>query len=285
MIYLFKQVYNSEDVFRHIYAEMVYRGYECYHINDDQHPNPKQFFEQFKGKQVTLITADHMNLQHNENCITTKDLIKYLKPAKSVFTMHDLAIHAVTDDLSPFDVIMLPHDNWRGIFKHKNIHIVGYPRFIHAYRTSRYKSIFFVSSVYVLIERSAQSIVQNFQFFLENGVAFKFPKYHNIEKLETIIKDNGGEVIDNRIESFKLLLQTDIAFSNASSSICVEASMAGCHSINIGYSLENFYKCYNVKNHLSFTRQEYQEYCQTPPPPPKLDHMLDLEKAIDLIVA
>lgn len=285
MIYLFKQIYNSEDVFRYLFAEMVYRGYDCYHINDDQHPNPKAYFEQFKGKKVTLITADHMNLQLNQKCYTTKELIRILKPVKSVFTMHDLAIHAVTDDLSIFDVVILPHDNWRGIFKHKNIQTCGYPRFIHAYRTTKYKAIFFVSSVYVLLERNTEEVIQGFRFFIENNIAFKFPKFENIGKLENLITDNGGIVIDNQIESFKLLLDTDIAFSNASSSICVEASIAGCHSINMGYSLENFYSSYNIHNHLSFTRQDYQVYCNIPTPPPKLDHLFDMEAAIKLITA
>lgn len=283
MIYLFKQIYNSEDVFRHIYAEMVYRGYECHRINDDEHPNPKSFIDQYKGKQVTLITADHMNLRLHDNCYTTKELIRIIKPVKSVFTMHDLAIHAVTDDLSQFDTIMLPHSNWLGIFKHKDIRICGYPRFIHAYRTSKYKAVFFVSSVYVLLDRSDESIIQNFQFFIENGIAFKFPKFKGVDRLESIISKNGGIVIDNKIESFKLLLESDIAFSNASSSICVEASIAGCHSINMGYSLESFYNCYNVNSHLSFTRQEYSAYCSSPTPPPRLDHLFDMEAAIELI--
>lgn len=285
MIYLFKQIYNSEDVFRHLYVEMVYRGYECYHINDDLHPDPRSFFDKLKGEKITLITADHMDLQLNKKCYKTKELIRVLKPVKSVFTMHDLAIHAVTDDLSQFDVILLPHDNWKGIFKHKNVKISGYPRFVHAYRTTKYKAIFFVSSVYVLLERCADEVLQNFRFFIENNIAFKFPKFKGIEKLEAIISNNGGIIINNQIESFKLLLETDIAFSNASSSICIEASIAGCHSINMGYSLENFYNCYGVHNHLSFTRQDLLDYSNTPTPPPKLDHLFDIESAIQHITS
>lgn len=283
MIYLFKQIYNSEDVFRHLYAEMVYRGYECHHLNDDQHENPKQYLEQFKGKKFTLITADHMNLALNDNCITTSELIRQFKPVRSIFTMHDLAIHAVTDDLSQFDLILIPHQNWSHLFKHKNVQVVGYPRFIHAHKTIKHKAIFFVSSVYVLINRAESEILNNFSFFIDNNITFKFPKFTNIQKLENIISSNGGIVLDHNIESFKLLLHTDIAFSNASSSISIEASIAGCHSINMGYSLENFYKCYDVKNHLSFTRQEYQEYCSLSAPAPRLDHLFDLDKAIDLI--
>lgn len=283
MIYLFKQIYNSEDVFRHLYAEMVYRGYECYHFNDDQHDNPIQYLDQFKGKKFTLITADHMNLALNSNCITTREFIKQYKPTRSIFTMHDLAIHAVTDDLSQFDLVLIPHSNWSHLFKHNNIKIVGYPRFIHAHKTSKFKSIFFVSSVYVLINRAESEILNSFGFFIDNNVAFKFPKFSNIQRLENIISSNGGQVINHNIESFKLLLQTDIAFSNASSSISIEASIAGCHSINMGYSLENFYSCYNVKSHLTFTRQEYQEYCSQSAPAPRLDHLFDMDRAIDLI--
>jgi hypothetical protein len=264
---------------------MVYRGYECHRFNDDQHEDPKKYLERYKGTKFTLVTADHMNLAYNDNSYTTKDFIKIIKPVKSIFTMHDLAIHAVTDDLSPFDIILLPHSNWSHLFKHKRVEIVGYPRFIHAYKTNRYKSIFFVSSVYILIKRAESEIINNFKFFLDNDVHFKFPKFQNIQILEDMITRNGGHVIDHNIESFQLLLQTDIAFSNASSSMCVEASIAGCHSINIGYNLENFYNDYNVRNHLSFSNIEYQEYCNTPPPPPRLDHLFDMEKAINLIVS
>lgn len=289
MIYLFKNRFFCQDIFRSLYYEMVKRDYECVQVIDEDLTDPIKPVDDLRNKEITLITADHLNDNmdyYNKKCYSATDCVNILKPVKKFFGMHDLGISTVDDNLNSYH-ILLPSDIWLPIYdKYTNISYIGHPKYYNNIRVNNYKAIFFVSSVYVYAERPLEQFYQAFQQIFEWKIPFKFPKYSLSNKLIDYVISKGAEAIDQNLESFDLLLQCETAISNANSSIAIEAAMVGCNSINLGWSFapRQIYDRFNI---ISVNDPEIKglkyEHLQRKPQLNHQNMVFDINKCIEII--
>lgn len=289
--YLFKNRFFCTDVFRRVFEEMVRRGYECIQVVDEDHPDPIGAIDSLKGKDVVLVTSDHLDDDmghYNKRCYTVRDCLDILRPERSFFAMHDLGVSTIDDTLEGFHVL-LPGTEWVPLYKDHDgpLTIVGHPKFWTSSRSERYEAVFFVSSVYVYAERPLHEFREAFAPLFEWAIPFKFPKYSLSLPLIEYVREQGVGVLDPGIESFDLLMQTRTAISNANSSIAVEAAMAGCNSINLGWSFQptEVYEGFQI---LSVNDPDVEplkrEYLQIEPPSVREDLTLDMESCIMALV-
>ena len=253
MTYLFKNRFFCTDIFKNLCKEMKNRGYEVLEIIDEDHKDSRRYIDELKGKDITIITSDHLKDDmeyYNQKAYSINQCNDILKPKKKFFGMHDLGIATVDDDVTGYEVF-IPDESWSILFNNKNqkaLHAVGHPKFNSDRKKKKYDIVFFVSSVYVYADKPIERFKEAFKLIFEHKIPFKFPKYCLSNKLMQYVASEGIELIDPEIESFDILLKTDIAISNANSSIAIEAAMAGCKSINMGwdYKPKSIYEKYNI---------------------------------------
>lgn len=289
MKYLFKNRFNCTDVDINIYNEMVKRGYDCIRIIDEDNSNYDHIYDNLKGHDIVLITSDHLDGEmwhvNNQPSRSINYTVDYLKPFKKFFGMHDLGVHCISDNVDGWN-ILLPHETWYEMFSSFNckIDIIGYPKFVNKFRHIKYDTIFFVSSVYVYLDRDTQCFYDDLRPLFDLKIPFKFPKFPGVGKLVDFVRKFGIEVIDPSIESFDLLFNCNTAIVNASSSLAIEASIAGCNSINIGsvYQPTHIYdkfgvSCVDINQINNSILNQRRKSVQN-------EYMLNIDKAIDLIV-
>ena len=212
----------------------------------------------FPGKVVRV--ADYQEAKSYDKYLET---VKYINAGvpiiyqgilhdykKKIFGIHDIGISIVDDVVDGYEVI-IPDESWACLFKRFNnikLHPLGHPKFIKHRSSTKYPAVFFVSSVYVYAKAEPKAFLKAFPLIFENKIPFKFPKYILSDGLIDIVKNEGIQIIDPNIETFDILLQTDVAISNANSSVGVEAAIAGCKSINIGwnYSPPSIFSKYDI---------------------------------------
>lgn len=289
MKYLFKNRFNCTDVDVNIHNEMVKRGYDCIRIIDEDDSNYETIYDNLKNQNVVLVTSDHLDgeMWHvtNKPSYSINYTVDYLKPQRKFFGMHDLGIHCVGDKVDEWN-ILLPHETWREMFSGFNckVNTIGYPKFYNKVVDIKYDVVFFVSSVYIYLERDVGCFYTDFKPLFDLKIPFKFPKFPGIEKLTNFVESFGIEVIDPDLESFNLLFNCNTAIVNASSSLAIEASIAGCNSINIGsiYQPTHIYDkfevlCVDINQINNFIFNKRRKMV-------KYEYMLDIDKAINLII-
>ena len=250
MIYLFKNRFSCTDVFRALHEKMVRRGYSCVRVIDEDLANPKELVDALRGRKVTLITSDHLSddmKPYGKNGYSVNECVEILKPVKKFFGMHDLGVSTIDDKVDGYTVL-LPGENWGALFPdRKNTYVVGHGKFTSTIRDGSHGAVFFVSSVYVY-NNNPKEFLWAFGFLIKLGIPFKFPRYPLGGPLAQAVLAAGGKVIDTDLESFDLLLRCHTAISNANSSIAVEACMAGCRSVNLGWSFvpSEVYKAFEI---------------------------------------
>lgn len=287
MIYLFKNRFSCTDVFKGVFEEMVRRGYECVRIIDEDLSSPAAAVEELIGREVTLVTSDHLNDNmepYGKHGYSVTECVRLLLPARKFFGMHDLGISTVDDDLDGYTVL-LPGMNWRPLFsKYQDLHKVGHGKFLPSLRSEKYQAIFFVSSVYVHSSHPKE-FLKTFRTILDWEIPFKFPKYPLSAPLVEAVSIAGGHILDPNIESFDLLRQCHTAISNANSSIAVEASIAGCNSINFGWSYtpREVYEGFPILSLNDPGAVWTRESLMVEPPPQRKEFLLDLDRCINLI--
>ena len=249
MIYLFKNRFACTDVFRFLWEEMVARGHTCVRVIDEELSDPMELVNALRGQRITLITSDHLSddmKPYGKIGYSVDDCVRILKPVRKFFGMHDLGVSTVDDKVDGYTVF-LPGENWRPLFSGHEAYAVGHGKFSHLEREWSHGPIFFVSSVYVY-HSDPKAFLDAFGFLIKLGVPFKFPKYPLGAPLAQAVLAAGGKVMDADLESFDLLMGCHTAISNANSSIAVEAAMAGCHSINLGWSFtpKEVYEAFDI---------------------------------------
>ena len=253
MLYLFKNRFFCTDIFKHLYGKMTSLGYDTTRVIDEDHVDSRSLIDQYEGRDITLITSDHLNDNmdwYGQKAYSIRDCENILKPKKKIFGIHDIGISIVDDVVDGYEVI-IPDESWACLFKRFNnikLHPLGHPKFIKHRSSTKYPAVFFVSSVYVYAKAEPKAFLKAFPLIFENKIPFKFPKYILSDGLIDIVKNEGIQIIDPNIETFDILLQTDVAISNANSSVGVEAAIAGCKSINIGwnYSPPSIFSKYDI---------------------------------------
>jgi len=246
MIYLFACRNSSEDIFKGIYHEMVKRGYDCIRIINDESIVAQESIDKLRDKPVVLITSDHLNLR--DNGYTILEIINILNPVRRFYASHDLTTPYLIEDeknyLYKMNFEIFVHgDLWRNIFEPTKCQIyqVGYPRWINNQSTIEYQCVFFMSSIYIYVERSIQDIYNSFQYIFDNNIPIKLPKCLNSLKFINHINSLSPNILDLDLDTFKILLKTNTVITNASSSIIIEAAIAGCNVIHIGTLLNKEY--------------------------------------------
>lgn len=232
---------------------MTHRGYDTIEIIDEDYEDSRPMIDALKGRDVVLITSDHLNdnmKYYGKEGYSIKESCDLLRPKKKYFGMHDLGISTVDDDVTGYH-ILAPDDAYQMLFngkKHIGFDCVGHPKFVADRTVIKYDAVFFVSSVYVYAKAPIDSFYNAFKLLFDRKVSFKFPKYSLSTDLIHYARSKDIDIINPDIESFEILQQTKTAISNANSSIAIEASMAGCKSINLGwdYKPSMIYDKYNV---------------------------------------
>lgn len=274
MIYVFKNRFYCTDIFKHLYDEMKKRGYDVTRITDENYDDSRKYVDALKGEKTVLITADHVKDDmdyYGKKAYSVDQCIQILKPETVFFGMHDLGIATVDDDVTGFEILM-PDDSWAELFEKKNcrkLHSVGHPKHFGMRQDVAYETVFFVSSVYVYAKIPMEKFKDAFPLMFEHKIPFKFPKFILSNELIDYVRSSGIEVIDPEVESFDLLLQTRTAISNANSSIAVEAAMAGCKSINIGWdfaprSIYEKYPITSVNDHGGLKEEHLHDKSHIP---------------------
>lgn len=240
MLYLFKNRFFCTDIFKHLYNKMTHLGFKTARVIDEEHSDSRGLIDNFRGLDITLITSDHLNDDmdyYSQKAYSIRECERILKPKKKIFGIHDIGISTVDDDVDGYMVI-IPDESWAVLFsKFKNIslHPLGHPKFIKTRNIIKYPVVFFVSSVYVYANSPPEEFFNAFPLIIKNNIPFKFPKYILSNGLIDIVRKEGIHIIDSDLETFDVLLETNVAISNANSSVSVEAAIAGCRSINIGW--------------------------------------------------
>ena len=230
---------------------MCNKGYQCVRIIDETLKDAKAPINELVGKDITLITPDHLEMKppNGYNLLETVDK---LKPVKRFYGLHDLGIVYLNGDekqyLKPLDFIILsPGAPWTKLYKSTSCQIIetGHPRFTELPRPARHKAIFFMSCVYLYEQdRHIKEFTTHKGIcdILKLNVPFKFPYYKGSSIVCNKIKHHLGrdiQLLNAKRESFEFLLECNTAISFLSSSICLEAAMLGLNSINIGWEYLN----------------------------------------------
>jgi hypothetical protein len=253
VLYLFKNRFFCTDIFKHLHDRMTLLGYQTARVIDEDHVDSRNLIDRLKGLDITLITSDHLNDNmewYGQKAYSIRDCERILEPKRKVFGIHDIGISTIDDDVDGY-IVIVPDASWSELFyKFKNIslHPLGHPKFLGLRSSIRYPVVFFVSSVYVYARAQPRDFLEAFPLIFKHKIPFKFPKYVLSKGLVDIVKNEGIEIIDSNLETFDVLLETGVAISNANSSVGVEAAIAGCKSINIGwdYKPTSIYSRFNI---------------------------------------
>lgn len=247
MKYLFKCRDSSSDVFFYLYQEMIKRGYECIRIIDDENKNYLPIIKSIKNEDIKLVTSDHVHISP-KNGMSILEIMDYLKPVKTYYSIHDLAVNDIGYDIKYINndfTLLLPGSPWNEMYDdiNSNIITVGYPKFI---KECDKKSgiIFSASLIYVYAERKPISFKKDFKYIIDNNIPIKFPacKHTNI----LIDKLKLKNIVDTSKMTFDLINEREVVISNSSSSVCVESAMCGSISINLGAGISKMYNKFNI---------------------------------------
>lgn len=202
------------------------KGFETAYINfqDDPYPDLSGY------QNVKLfITDDHIDIDTPMNA---RQIINHLKPKKVYYAPHDLGIYT-NDEKVQGMTVLLPSDDFKPLFKEYDTITIGYPRFIDCHRDVIYDEVFFISSVYIYDDYGFDFFKSAFEYL--SPMPIKFPNYPGGKKAMGYAESIGFKILDKTLDTFELLKKTKIAISNANSSVAIEAAIAGCISVNIGW--------------------------------------------------
>ena len=226
MKYLFKCRDASSDVFESLCVHMLSSGFDCTRIIDEEMDIQTwpDYFNNFKHDDITLITSDHVDLRY-KNGFSVVDIIEYLKPQKLFYGLHDLGVtNPNENELSHIRgnkfVVLSPGIDWERSYPLCNNIIVGHPKFNKIpTQEIKYKSIFFVSCVYLYIGENKRSLEEfcsstRMQNLLNLNIPFKFPRFYgSVELINSLSKYNINIIDDNNESSFECLVKCGVSIA------------------------------------------------------------------------
>ena len=280
MIYLFKCRNNSEDVFEKLFNKMTKSGFNCIRLIDEENNDPS-IIKSLIGKETTLISSDHINISPN-NGYSIIELVELLKPKKFYYSIHDLAINDVGFDkkLLPKNTIILsPGEPWNSLYEsiNENIITVGFPKFTEIAKNKK-DTLFAASLIYVYAERNPQSFINDYKWIFENNITIKFPDCELSKKLINKLNYNNTIL---KGSTFDLMQNYKTVITNSSSSICVEAAICGCKSINLGARISKIYNKFNI--HFMKPKDLYNTKINSITSKTHKEYLFDIDKTISIL--
>jgi hypothetical protein len=281
---------------------MCNEGYDCVRIIDELTEYPKEAIDRLIGKEITLISSDHLEMKP-PNGYNLLEVVEKLNPIKKFYGLHDLGIVYLNGDektyLKPLEFIILsPGAPWTRLYAPTGAHIeeTGHPRFTELPRVVKNRTVFFMSCVYLYEkERHIKEFVTHhgIKDVLKHKIPFKFPDYKGssivLRKIQKYIGRNVQSLNVKR-ESFEYLLECHTAISFLGSSISLEAAMLGVNSINIGWEFlnekrEEVYPEFKIASIMPKKINITKQMIDQPRKEPMVEFMADLSKISKLVTS
>jgi hypothetical protein len=208
------------------------------------HPNVIGALRELEGRVAGFITSAHF-LYDAQNfffyrterpIISPLHVISTLRPAAAVYYPHDLKDPLKSEEepyLPLFDLLLSPLPSLERFSAYVPVRRVGWIK--RSRKTSRVmpsgfnpsRAVFFTGAYQHYLNRGFQQFYDEFKPLFDAGVAVKFPIWHGNAEFEAFLRARGVGVYPSASNSIHVMEENDLIFTQALSSICVEACLLG----------------------------------------------------------
>ena len=249
---------------------MKEHGFKVVELDMSKVENIGESLINLKGQPIVYITSWHLFFDAknfdfyystDKEVFSPLEIMEYLKPIKSYYYPHDIATFLHQDEwewLDLFDAALLPYKNndYYFIKKYTKVYEVGW---IKKWRDTkrreinkgRIKVLYLPSNIAYHMKRyTIEQYGEMYKELLARCDAVKFPSWPGIERLECLVRENGGTIIENEKTLFDVIEEYDLVVATGASGVVEEAYTAGWPVLSVlddALSEEEYKKMIPVK--------------------------------------
>jgi len=236
--------YGAEYSLHDLYVYMAAHGDKCVEIDMLVDPNPESTLKSLIGKSIVFITSAHflydiINFffyRTHRKVISPLHVISTLCPVASVYYPHDLKDPIKAEEvpyLPVFDLLLSPKDSlqqYAGLIKTVNVGWIKRQRRQSASSPecpNASRRVFFPGSYQFWLNRGIGSFLEHYAPLFNAGVAVKLPRWHDNDVFEEALRACGIHTYSSEANSIDVMEANDVIFTEALSSVAVEACALG----------------------------------------------------------
>lgn len=232
-----------------LYQHMQQQGFHCEEIDLKNSPDPCAEICRLKGENIVFLTSAHPfksrrikeQTYHTDlaNTLTAIEIMRYLKPVKSVFYPHDLNDGMNNYDarwFSLFDLFLSPlPTNAHARRFCKEYAVVGWIKKEHTTPklTGSIKAAHAFSETSYYYRNGMDLMYETFSPVWQQDVKVKMYNDWIADPLNQYLESKGISYYDPACNIYQLIDENQIVITDGGSSVNIEASLAGRMVINL----------------------------------------------------
>jgi len=219
-------------------------GDNCVEVDMLTHPNVVGELKKICGKPIIFVTSAHFlyddrnffYYKTHRKMISVLQVISTLRPVVSVYYPHDLKDPIKEEEmpyLPLFDLFLSPLPNLQYLEKYLPVINVGWIKCVsgHArvmpdsFNPSR--AVFFTGAYQYYLNAGMDFFYQEYKPLFDAGIAVKMPLWHDNDLFEDFLRQREVKVYPSNANSIDVMKENEVMFTQALSSVNVEASGLG----------------------------------------------------------
>jgi hypothetical protein len=223
---------------------LVEAGESCVEIDMLDYPDVEGALRALEGRRLVLVTSAHFLHDRFNLCferpgckiVSLLHVISTLRPERSIYYPHDLKDPVRGEELPYlplFDLFLSPLPQLQALETYLPVKQVGWIKRVPKQARIMPEdfnpggAVFFPGNYEYYLKQGLDRFYDDYRPLFDTGAAVKLPYWHENSGFEEFLRERGVKVYPSKANSLHVMEENETVFTQALSSICIEACGLG----------------------------------------------------------